>query len=73
MPNVKYRIKDEDEFLCNVFGADSMLEHWPELLTTGVQFTFIAGLFYVSNNGKKINDTAFLTLEEFGATMEKVE
>lgn len=57
-------IRDREDFLNYVVGADSFLEYWPELETTGVEITFIEEHHYITSNGKMVNDTAFFTEDE---------
>jgi putative SOS response-associated peptidase YedK len=64
------RVKDRADFENYVFGAESFLHFFPEILTDGVEV--VRGernnrkvAYYVINaDGRKINDTAFFTAKE---------
>lgn len=59
-----------------VFGADSFIEYWPEILTTGIRLmkgSDVYGWYHVvDEQGKKFNDTAFFSAEEM-EHLEKVD
>lgn len=58
-------IKDKRGFMNNVFGADSFLEHWPELETSGVTVRQEHGLYYILDEGDNVvNNTAFFAPDE---------
>jgi len=67
---MKVKIKDLDGFTRSVFGADAFIEHFPELLTTGVTIEpeEVRGQewYFVVNpeTGKKYDVTAFFSKEE---------
>jgi hypothetical protein len=61
---MKIKIKDLEGFKNNVFGADSFLKYWPQLTTEGLQVELINDYFYLIENGKLINDTAFFSRNE---------
>lgn len=59
------RIRNRENFECFVFGADSFIEHYPELLTTGLTVHKESdGFFYVIKDEKIINDTCFFSGDE---------
>lgn len=58
-----YKVKNKDDFML-VFGADSFLEYWPQLLTTGVELKELSGCYYIVINGVIAHDTAFFTEDE---------
>lgn len=71
-----WKIKDENKFRNSVFGADSFLEWWPELLTTGVELVkrpstghVPADLWYIDD--PNASDCSFFTEEEM-ETLEEV-
>lgn len=61
---MRVRIKDLKGFNSSVFGADSFLEYWPEILTTGVDVKKHEGFYYILIKGKMSNNTAFFSKEE---------
>jgi predicted transglutaminase-like protease len=62
---MKYRIADLTKFNNSVFGADCLLEIFPELTTTGVNLLHINDYFYVVDDNNNINsNSAFFTQEE---------
>jgi len=72
---MKVRIKDGVPFESFVFGADCFLANWPELRTTGIEVERALGyrgnvLYYVMENGRKVNDTAFFTAQEMRECLE---
>lgn len=61
----KFRIKDKEAFLNRVFGADSFLEYWPEIMTEGVPLRRIGDYYYIiDDNGKPVSDTAIFNDKE---------
>lgn len=61
---MKYKIKDLDGFTNCVFGADSFIENFPEIESTGVELQKFGDFYYVMINGKKAHDSAFFSEEE---------
>lgn len=62
---MRVRVVDEEKFRCHVFGADSALEYWPELMTEGKEVKLIGEHYYLLDIlGNPINDSAFFTVEE---------
>lgn len=57
------KVKANDNF-SDVFGADDMLKHWPEITSTGVEVREIRGLYYIIENGKVVHDSAFFSQDE---------
>lgn len=60
-------IKNKQEFMRSVFGAESFVEYWPELETSGVTVRKESnGHYYILDECKPHtgNDTAFFTEEE---------
>lgn len=60
---MKFRIKDMKGFEDAVFGAEDLLQFYPELLT-GIELRLIDGVYFVIKNGKVVSDSSFFTLEE---------
>lgn len=53
-----------------VFGADSFIQHWPEILTTGIEVQKDGSLYYVMVDGKQVHDSAFFSEEELTNCLE---
>ncbi|UYE98861.1 hypothetical protein XbC2_441 [Xanthomonas phage XbC2] len=67
-----FKIKDLNGFMSTVFGADDLLEYFPELNTTGVELIEEDGFYYIAKNGKPVSDSCFFSEEEM-EYLEKVE
>lgn len=64
MKNVeRFKVKIGDNFQA-VFGADSFIENFPEIATTGIEVVKINSYYYVVKNNKIVHDSAFFTEEE---------
>jgi hypothetical protein len=61
---MKFKIKDLSDFKNKVFGADSFLKHWPHIVTDGVEIEQVSEFFYIMENGKIANDSAFFSQDE---------
>lgn len=61
---MRYKIKDLDGFGNSVFGADCFLANFPEIKTTGVELKQMGEFYYIIDNGRMVNDSAFFTPEE---------
>ena len=61
---MKYKITDLALFKRRVFGADSILQYWPELTTTGIEIEPMGEYFYIMVHGQIANDTAFFNSDE---------
>jgi len=63
------KVKAKSNFY-NVFGADSFIQHWPEILTTGIEIKKDSSFYYVVVDGKIAHDSAFFSEEEFEQCLE---
>lgn len=63
------KVKAKSNFY-NVFGADSFIQHWPEILTTGIEVQKYGSLYYVMADGKQVHDSAFFSEEEITNCLE---
>ncbi len=62
---MKVKVTDVEHFNRCVFDSESFLEHFPEMLTTGIDVEKMDdGFFYVMKNGRAVHDTAFFSQEE---------
>jgi hypothetical protein len=66
---MKVKIDNLAGFSSNVFGAGCFLANWPEIKTTGIDVIKQVGpsggiLYYVAENGRRVNDSAFFTPKE---------
>lgn len=61
---MKVRVINQDSFENEVFGGESFIEYWPEILTTGIEVQKSGNYHYVVIDGKIVNDTAFFSDEE---------
>lgn len=68
---MKFKITDLDLFKRRVFGADSFLQYWPQLTTTGIEIEKLGDYFYIMINNQIANDTAFFNEDEM-QYLEKV-
>jgi hypothetical protein len=59
------KIIDINGFMGCVFGADDFIQHFPEVLTSGIEVEKQDDdFFYVMSGGRKVHDTAFFSEEE---------
>lgn len=62
---MKYVIDDLDKFENLVFGADDLIDFYPELTSTGIILIKQGSLYYIANdNNEIINDSSFFNEEE---------
>lgn len=63
-----WKVKNEKAFRNKVFGGDSLIEHFPEILTTGVELEAFAyrgsTWFHIMKNGIWASDSSFFSVEE---------
>jgi hypothetical protein len=58
----RVKVKDRKEFELAVYGADSFIEHWPEILNEGAEVIKSGSMFYLCNTRKGIvSDSAFFS------------
>lgn len=69
---VRYKISNLSLFKVFVFGADCILDRWPEIKTTGILLKKCAEYYYiVDSTGKMVHDTAFFTAAELEKCLEQ--
>lgn len=81
MDIIKLRAKDASQFESEVFGGWSFLEHYPHILTEGVDvFLHENGMYYMVKDGKPVDgvrtftaSSSFFSQEEVDNCMEVVK
>ena len=55
-----------------VFGADCFLQYWPEIESSGIEVQKMGNYYYVMENGKRVNSSAFFSETELQNYLEIV-
>jgi len=62
---LKVKIKNRVEFECGVFGGEDLIQHFPNLLSTGADVIYQSDMWYLCDVDKNImSDCAFFAPEE---------
>ena len=66
------RVKNKSLFLARVFGAESILDSFPDIETTGITVEKRGEFHYISESGKLVHDSAFFSEDEM-AYLEEIK